>query len=245
MSIISLDKISVEFDGLKVLDDISLEVAEGDYIGLIGPNGAGKSTLLKTLVGIVSPTCGNVTVSEKVKFGYVPQNYLLEGQSSLSAREVMEMGLPRSGFFKDNFEESLFVDKLFIVGLEGSILDKSFDSLSGGQKQRVIIARSLLDNPNVLLFDEPLSGVDYTTKIQIYELLNTINSDHKTAIIFVSHEIESVVQKCKRIVCLNRKIHEGCHPIDFMHGKLDKCSVLEASTTIKAIHHHHDNSEKC
>ena len=172
----------------------------------------------------------------------MPQNYLPDNFFSLSVREILEMGLLRRSFFRRKTEEKIFTEKLNVVGLDESFLQKSFHILSGGQKQRVIIARSLLQNPNVLLFDEPLSGVDYTTKLQIYELLAKINQEHKTTIIFVSHEIESIIQKCKRILCLNKGLHEGCHPIDFMQGKLDKCTVLETTHSIRPIHHHHDNS---
>lgn len=239
MPIIKLQNISVFFGENTALDNVSLEIEKGDYIGLIGPNGAGKSTLLKTLLGIIAPQKGKIIVEKNVSFGYVPQNYIPESFFSISVQEVLEMGMMRMSFFRKKSEIKIFSDKLTVVGLDSSFLKKSFHSLSGGQKQRVIIARSLLTNPNVLLFDEPLSGVDYTTKIQIYELLAHINKKYKTTIIFVSHEIESVIEKCQRILCLNKKIHEGCHPVDFMNGKLGACSVLTLKPSIKPIHHHH------
>ena len=135
--------------------------------------------------------------------------------------------LDRFSFFRKESENNLFEEKISLIGLDTSFLSKSFHELSGGQKQRIIIARSLLQNPDVLLFDEPLSSVDYTTKIQIYELLAEINQKHKTTILFVSHEIENIVQKCHRVLCLNKKLHEGCHPIDFMNGKAKVLSCSE------------------
>ncbi len=242
MPIITLKNVTVSFGGHTAIEDISLEVQQGDYIGLIGPNGAGKSTLLKTLLGIITPQKGEIIYSKNVSFGYVPQNYLPESFFSLSVREVLEMGVLRMSFFRKKAEKKLFSEKLTMVGLDPSFLEKSFHSLSGGQKQRVIIARSLLSNPNVLLFDEPLSGVDYTTKIQIYELLADINATYKTTIIFVSHEIESVIQKCHRILCLNKKLHEGCHPVDFMNGKLNTCRVNTSVPALHPIHHHHNHT---
>lgn len=240
MPIITFHNVSVRFGGAFALEDISFEIQKGDYVGLIGPNGAGKSTLLKTILGIIHPQKGKITLHDSVSFGYVPQNYLPANFFSISVREILEMGLPRTSFFRKKTEEKLFLEKLSMVGLQESFLEKSFHTLSGGQKQRVIIARSLLQNPNVLLFDEPLSGVDYTTKLQIYELLANINQHYQTTIIFVSHEIESVIQKCQRILCLNKKLHEGCHPVDFMQGRLDTCQI-PANHPLHPIHHHHNN----
>lgn len=240
MSIISVQNVSVCFRDVFALEDISFDIQKGDYIGLIGPNGAGKSTLLKTILGIIIPSTGKIVVNNSVIFGYVPQHYLPENLFSLSVLEILETGLSRRSFFRKKSEKELCIAKLAVVGLSESFLKKSFHSLSGGQKQRVIIARSLLQNPNVLLFDEPLSGVDYNTKLQIYDLLAMINKEHNTTIIFVSHEIESIVKKCKRILCLNKNLHEGCHPIDFMQGKLNTCTVLEPDLAVRPIHHHHN-----
>jgi zinc transport system ATP-binding protein len=126
-----------------------------------------------------------------------------------------------------------------MVGLETSFLKKNFQDLSGGQKQRVIIARALLQEPDVLLFDEPLSGVDFETKLQMYELLAMLNDKYKTTIIFVSHEIESVIAKCHRVLCLNKKMHKGCHPLEFAQGNLESCPVLKTEKSLHPIHHHH------
>lgn len=242
MPIITLSNVSVSYGDIFALEDVSFELEKWDYIGLIGPNGAGKSTLLKILLGSISPNKWDVTINSDVRFGYVSQNYLLDNFFSISVKEILEMWLNRMSCFRKKWEEKVFIEKLSIVGLDKSFLKKSFHDLSGWQKQRVIIARSLLQSPNVLLFDEPLSWVDYTAKVQIYKLLAQINKKYETAIIFVSHEIESIVTKCKRILCLNKKLHEGCHPIDFMHWKLKSCSVSELHTSIHPIHHHHNNT---
>lgn len=150
------------------------------------------------------------------------------------------MGLPRASFFVTHQEKTLCMEKLEMVGLDASFVSQSFHSLSGGQKQRVIIARSLLSSPTVLLFDEPLSGVDFPTKLQIYELLSHINTEYGITIVFVSHEIESVVSECHRILCLNKTLHEGCHPMDFIRGNVFKkpCIFPKKRKSIP-IHHHH------
>lgn len=244
MSIITAKNITVQFRNILALQDISFSIEKGEYIGLIGPNGAGKSTLLKTLAGIVSPTGGQVLVQKGIRFGYVPQQYFLNTRFSISVQEVIGMAESRS-FFRFAGRKKYCIDALQKVGLGKDFLQKNFQTLSGGQKQRVIIARSLLDMPDVLLFDEPLSGVDFETKIQVYTLLEELNQQYGTTIVFVSHEIESIVAKCKRVLCLNRTLHEGCHPLEFARGRSANCPVQNQnhnhnpSSSIHLVHHHH------
>lgn len=238
MPIILLENISVSFGDIFALENISLSIKKGDYIGLLGPNGAGKSTLLKTILGTVFPSSGKRNVDSGVQFGYVPQNYLPHHFFSLSVKEIMEMGFDRFHFFRQSSEQKKIEEKLSQVGLSTYLLSHSFHSLSGGQKQRVIIARSLLSDPNVLLFDEPLSGVDYATKIQIYELLADLNTLYGITIIFVSHEIESVVQKCKKVLCLNKTLYDGCHPVVFIQGEKEQCCSMSDVHVLPVYHHH-------
>jgi len=234
MSIISLENIGITFGENTVLSNISFTVNKGEYIGLIGPNGAGKSTLLKIILGSTAPSMGTVKIEKNISFGYVPQDYFLSTVFSISVEEVILMASSSLFFWKTKYEKKRIFEVLEMVGLKQEFLNKNFQDLSGGQKQRVIIARSLFQNPDVLLFDEPLSGVDFATKIQIYELLADLNSQYSTTIIFVSHEIESVVSKCHRILCLNRTIKEGCHPIEFSQGE----------RIITPIHHHCSITQK-
>lgn len=244
MPIVSLTNVSVQFGENTVLQDISFSLEKGDYVGLIGPNGAGKSTLLKVILGIVSPTRGTLSTQENIVFGYVPQNYFLNTAFTISVEEVLEMASPSLIFWRKKSFKNTILTALEKVGLTDSVLEKNFQSLSGGQKQRVIIARSLVLNPDVLLFDEPLSGVDFETKIQIYDLLAHLNAVYNTTIVFVSHEIESIISKCDRIICLDKKMHSGCHPMDFARGTLDGCTVLKTEKKIVPIHHHHSLTQK-
>ncbi len=239
MSIISLENIGLQFGDNTVLDTISFSIKKGEYVGLIGPNGAGKSTLLKIILGSVSGYSGKVNIKKGIRFGYVPQDYFLSTTFSISCEEVLLMASSSSFFWKTTHEKKRIQEVLKMVGLPEEFLYKNFQDLSGGQKQRIIIARSLFQNPDVLLFDEPLSGVDQETKIQIYDLLATLNKKYKTTIIFVSHEIESVIAKCHRVLCLNKKIHEGCHPVDLIEGNINKCTEEKREKIVTPIHHHH------
>ncbi|MCA9364971.1 MAG: metal ABC transporter ATP-binding protein [Candidatus Moranbacteria bacterium] len=228
--ILRVEHVSKNYGDVVALKDVSFVLSRGEYVGLIGPNGAGKSTLLKILLGIESVTSGVFSYASGVSVGYVPQHYDLSAASVLSVREVLHMSCG-SGVDLSHI--------LSHVGLSESFLSLNYHSLSGGQKQRVLIARALAHSPDLLFFDEPLSGVDYQTKLQIYDLLRDINLSHGHTILFVSHEIEKIVSRSDRVLCLNESLYEGCHPLSFARGHKDTCtSVGSVSIVGPAIHHH-------
>ena len=231
MSIIDVKNISLKIEGNIVLDNVSFSLEKGEYIGLIGPNGAGKTTLIKTILGKRNPNSGNIQIQKGIKIGYVPQNYKLSQVVPLSVKEVILMGKEKSTSRSPK-------DVLELVGLSDVFLSKNFHDLSGGQMQRVIIARTLFGDPDILFFDEPITGIDFETKLKIYELLAQLNKNNGLSILFVSHEVEYIVQSCHRILCLNKKLHQGCHPLDFAQGKTE-CPILEVTPQVRPIHHHH------
>ncbi|MBT5346454.1 ATP-binding cassette domain-containing protein [bacterium] len=242
MSEIKIENLNLKFGSKTILEDINLEIGVGEYVGLIGPNGAGKSSLLKCILGLMSPSSGKITIHDNMKFSYVPQYFLGETGFSISVLEVISMGLANKSIFNKSQNLNDINSALKKVDLKQSVLKENFLNLSGGQKQRVVIARALVNNPNFLIFDEAFSNVDMTTKTKIYELLARINREDNTTILFVSHEVDTIIQKCKRVICLNKHLHEGCHPIKFMEGKLQKIDNIPVR--INKIHHHH-NHEKC
>jgi zinc transport system ATP-binding protein len=214
-----------------ILDDVSFSIEAGQYVGLIGPNGAGKTSLIKTILGLYKPTSGSVEMTPGNRIGYVPQSYSLSSVVPISVFEVLRM----SGI-KD---KKLLEKNLLKVGLQAEFLQQNFHQLSGGQKQRVIIARSLCQEPNLIIFDEPLNGVDFETKIKIYDLLAQLNRSENVTILFVSHEVD-------HILCLNKTMHTGCHPLDFAKGNHTQCPILATAPKIVPIHHHHhDQSSAC
>lgn len=244
--ILSVQQLTVRYAGAVALDNISFDVDPGEYVGLIGPNGAGKSTLLRTLVGLVQPDIGRVARPPIGRVGYVPQSILGQSIVALSVREVLGMGLAERGILGLDMDH-LLMEKLQAVGLgKGAVsLASNFNALSGGQKQRVIIARALVHDPTLLLFDEPLSGVDYQTKLAIYDLLSDLNGRLGLTILFVSHEVEHITRKCHRILCLNQHLHEGCHPMDFARGEVRPYEEKEEVLTFVHHHHHHKEGDAC
>jgi zinc transport system ATP-binding protein len=244
---ITTQNISLEINGTSILHDISFDIASGEYVGLVGPNGAGKSTLLKILLGLITPTSGKYMMAKKERIGYVSQHFLLPDHVPLSVEEVLYMGLLRDRSIEKNEMRERIVHALQVVDLPETLLRRNFHTLSGGQKQRIIIARAIMNKPTILFFDEPLSGVDYNTKAHIHEILSHMNTEHGTTIILVSHEIEHIADHCTRILCLNRCLFDGCHPVDFSHGMMDTCRAVREQEMPhkKPIHHHnHDNNTK-
>lgn len=234
---IKAQNIHLKIERNVILEDVSFEIKKGQYIGLIGPNGAGKTSLIKIILGLYKATQGSITISPHTKIGYVPQSYALSNVIPISVTEVLTM----SGITKKNILE----ENLTKVGLSKIFLTKNFHHLSGGQKQRVIIARALCQNPNFLIFDEPLNGIDFETKITIYDLLATLNQKEKISILFVSHEIDQIINKCHHILCLNRTMHTQCHPINLTKEKTQKSPPLKTITKLNPIHHHHDKKSTC
>jgi zinc transport system ATP-binding protein len=233
---ITAQNLGLQLDGNVILDDVSFSVAKGEYVGLIGPNGAGKTSLIKVILGFYKQTTGSIKIDSNIKVGYVPQQHDLSGVVPISVEEVLKM----SGL---EDKKSLF-QHLKKVGLSEEFLERNFHKLSGGQKQRIIIARALCLEPELLIFDEPLTGVDYETKRSLYQLLFDLNKKEKLTILFVSHEVDQIVSECHHILCLNKTMHTGCHPLDFAKGKITDCPILENVSRAVPIHHHHNHS-KC
>ena len=238
--LLEINDLSVIFAGRKVLDKVSFQLTQGEYVGLIGPNGAGKSTLLKAILGIIKYT-GNIKITPNLKIGYVPQKILADNYFSLSVKEFLTMSLTKNSFANKKAANEAMQEKIREVGLQNISLANNFHTLSEGQKQRIIIARSLLHQPQLLLFDEPLSWTDYESRFLIYKLLAELNKKLKITILFVSHEIEQIIAKCQRVLCLNQKLYSGCHPIDFSKNATQnkKCDFLDFKNNTVSVHHHH------
>jgi zinc transport system ATP-binding protein len=237
--VLSVSKLHLSFGKDKILDNLSFKIFAGEYVGLIGPNGAGKSSLLLSIMNYYKPTSGKIILAPNTTIGYVPQNLHLQSQFSMSVAEFLSMGIHKK--LAKNCKQEIMEETLQDVGLSSSFLQKNFHLLSGGQKQRIVIARSIIHKPNFLLFDEPLKGIDNETKIKIYQLLARLNQKYAITILFVSHEIHYVVEQTSRVLCLDKKLYEGCHPFDFQGAPLE-CAEEKGKNFPKKttpIHHHH------
>lgn len=223
--LVSVRDICFSYEAGKVLENVSLEIDQGDYLAIIGPNGGGKTTLLKIILGLLEPDSGSVTWHDrkaKRHIGYVPQFAGFERSFPLSVREVVKMGRLRGGklFQSYNAEDlQLVSDTLDRLGLT-HVADKPVGALSGGQLQRVLIARALVTDPAILFLDEPIASIDQDSRYALTEILKELNS--RIPIVIVTHDITAFASDVVHIACVNTQL--------FFHGdgELDSESMEEA-----------------
>lgn len=195
-NILEVKNLTVKFNHEKVIDNLSFNLKKGENLVVLGPNGAGKTVLLKTLIGLI-PFSGEIKWQKDVKIGYVPQKILPEKNIPLSIEEFFN-------FKKVNQEQ--IVAALKSVGINDlSILKKKIGVISSGQLQRVLIAWSLIGDPDILLFDEPLSGIDIEGEETIYNLLSQIEKERNLAMILITHDLSVVYKFADSVLCLNKK----------------------------------------
>ncbi|MFH1575454.1 MAG: metal ABC transporter ATP-binding protein [Candidatus Nealsonbacteria bacterium] len=197
--VLKVESLNVELDGERILENLSFEVKEGEVLTILGPNGAGKTILLKTLLGIL-PFKGNIKWKTGIKTSYVPQRLPFIKDIPMSVRE----------FFKlKKAAESEIKEILSSVGLKEDILEKKIGDLSSGQFQRILVGWALVSNPQVLLFDEPTTGIDISGQESIYELLGKLREERGLTILLVTHDLSIVYELATNCLCLNKKML--CH----------------------------------
>lgn len=192
--ILKVEKLNVELDGEAIIKNLSFEVKRGDVLTILGPNGAGKTTLLKALLGVL-PYQGKIEWQEGIKISYVPQRLPFIKDTPMSVLEFFQLKS------KDKKE---IKEVLSSVGFSENFLEKEIGALSSGQFQRVLIAWALAGDPDVLLFDEPTSGIDILGKETIYELLERLKKEKNFTMILVTHDLSVVYKFSNYVICLNK-----------------------------------------
>jgi zinc transport system ATP-binding protein len=221
--IIAAKNISFGYEGRSILNDTSLEIFAGDFMAIVGPNGSGKSTLMKICTGLMKPRQGSVTLFDKEiskfkewgRIGYIPQNATSFNQGfPATVEEVVKSNLySRIGLMgrinKQHIEK--VHESLDLVGMLG-VKDRMVGKLSGGQQQRVFIAKALVSSPEILFMDEPTSGIDASSEMDFYALMEELNKNKNITIVMVTHDIGAVSKNISRVICLSKgKAHEqGC-----------------------------------
>ena len=193
-TILEVENLCVELNGVEIIRNLSFRVREGEIVTILGPNGAGKTTLLKTLLGIV-PYKGKIWWKKGIKKGYVPQRLPFIKDFPLTVEEFFRL--------KENSEEKI-KKVVKAVGVE-KFLNRRIGNLSSGEFQRILIAWALLKNPEVLLFDEPIAGIDIRGEETIYSLLLKLNKKRKLTVLLVTHDLSVVFRFSSYVICLNRQ----------------------------------------
>lgn len=211
-ALLEIDGVCVDYGGHSVLDHVSFQLREGEFACLIGPNGAGKSTLLKTVMGLIAPSRGRV-VSRARQIGYVPQQLPLDPGLPLTVAEFLSLKLAqrRYWFGVPRKAREPITARLEEIGA-AHLIDRRLGRLSGGEFQRVLVAYALLNNPDLLLLDEPLTGVDIRGGVSFDGLLHHLHDHRGITILMVSHDLHLVEHLSDRVFCVNRTLCCHGHP---------------------------------
>ena len=196
-ALLSARKLQFKRNDRTILDHVDIDVRTREIVTLVGPNGAGKTTLVRILLGLEQPDSGEILRQPNLVVGYVPQRFDLDAAIPLTVARFLTMGRPSR---PEDLERILRE-----VGAE-TVLDRQFSQLSGGELQRVLIARALLRDPQLLVLDEPVRGVDYTGEAELYALIGRIRAERGMGILLISHDLHVVMAQSDNVVCLNRHV---------------------------------------
>lgn len=239
-SIVKLDHINFKYENKTILQDVNLEIKRGTFLGLVGPNGGGKTTLIKIILGLLTPDSGQITLLNQPLKSFKEWNHIgFVSQKSNSFNkgfpatvfEVVSMGLTaKIGYFK--FFTKKHKEKVLHAIKQVGMSDYAYQNignLSGGQQQRVFIARALVNDPELLILDEPTVGVDYKNVERFYELLHELNTKNGLTLLLVTHDTGAMTGHATAVACLNKTLH--------FHGKPDDYTSLTEDDLSKIYGH--------
>lgn len=246
-NIIEVQNVSFSYGQTEVLENISLTIHRGDYLGIIGPNGSGKTTLLKVMLGLLKPTAGTIKFfgSDRLGFkdlsrvGYVPQKAInFDSMFPATVREVVSMGrYGKLGLFHGlKPADKMIVDRSLKQVEMFDLQARQVSDLSSGQQQRVFIARALAGEPEVIFLDEPTVGVDVKSQEQFYLLLKKLNQELGITLILVSHDIDVVANEVTELACINHTLVYHGMPDEFVKG--DYLQKLYGKNIRQILHDH-------
>src|SRR5256712_3830540 len=245
--VVDLEQVSFAYGGERVLDEVSLRVGRGDFLGIIGPNGSGKTTLLRVLLGLLRPASGRIKLfgldvrsfREWARIGYVPQKATaFDARFPASGLEAVisgRSGVAGIGHRFGGRDRAAAEEALQTVGMF-EFRGRPIGRLSAGQQQRVFIARALASRPQLLLLDEPTVGVDVDAQEQFYSLLRHLNREVGTTLVLVSHDVSVVAEEVTQLACLNRRLVFHGSPEDAMRS--GALAQLYRAESLVVAHHH-------
>lgn len=244
---VELTDITVKHNDTVVIDNVSLKIEKGNFAAIIGPNGAGKTTLVKVILGLIKPNSGSVKIFDtpldhlgelRSKIGYVPQIFTIDIKFPITVFETVLMGMyGRLGIGRrvgQSERDAAYaaIEKVGITDLK----DRPIARLSGGQRQRAFIARALANNPDLLVLDEPTTGVDIATTGNLYALLRELKSEGVT-VMLVSHDVGVVANYIDTLACLNTSLVAHCRP-----GEVECTDALKAMYGCDVAYLHHGDA---
>lgn len=208
---IQIEHVSFAYEhGPYLLQDVNMTIADGDYISIVGENGSGKSTLIKLILGLLSPSKGKITDTFRQR-AYVPQRFETLNQFPITVYEVLNcqrhiLGLKDKAIIRDSLE------KMGVYELR----DQLIGNLSGGQCQKVLIARALMGRPDLLIFDEPSTGIDVKSQMELYPFIKTLNQQHGVTVVTVEHNLKFAVHNSTKMFHVVGGQGHFCSPQDYI-----------------------------
>lgn len=231
--LVRLEQVSVRFAKEDVLSNVTLSLHDDCITTLIGPNGAGKTTLVRVVLGLIKPTKGTLWCQPNLRIGYMPQKLHIDRTMPLTVDRFLNIGL------KPEKEQLLLT--LEQVGAQ-HLLKHSFHDLSGGETQRVLLARALLRDPQLLVLDEPVQGVDVNGQTELYQLISAIRKQRRCGILMISHDLHLVMSSTDHVVCLNQHICCSGHPEGVSNDPTFIALFGRSHADAFALYnHHHDH----
>lgn len=231
--IIELKNVGLTINQQKIIERISLQLKKGQITTLIGPNGGGKTSIARVLLGILKPTSGEVVKNSKMKIGYMPQKIEIDKTIPMSGRDFIQLSTKKVEMDENfkNLARRLNVEK---------ILDRQIHDLSGGQMQKILFLRALMNQPEVLVLDEPTQYMDIAAIEDFYKIIEEIRKESNCAILLISHDLHMVMQKTDVVFCVNH--HVCCHgsPADINHHP-EYLSLFGSRGEVAIYQHHHDH----
>ncbi len=236
--LIQLKNISVRRDEQDILRQVDFALSAKEIVTLIGPNGAGKSTLIKVLLGIMQPNQGQVQVAKKIKMAYVPQKFYPSASLPLRVKDLLDL---------EACDATLRQEIIQDTGIE-TLQYTRVQQLSGGERQRVLLARALLRQPDILVLDEPMQGLDIQSEAELYDYVRSLPERYGCAVLMVSHDLQWVMQGTHRVVCLNK--HICCSGLPESIQQHPEYQAIFGTQRMLYQHHHNqcghsDHAEPC
>jgi zinc transport system ATP-binding protein len=230
--LVSARNLAFQAGGRALLHDVDLDVHDREIVTVIGPNGAGKTTLLRLILGLLSPSRGEVHLRDDVTVGYVPQRFSIDPSLPISVRGFLS--LPKRKL------EAEMRARLEEVGAP-QLLDSPLQALSGGETQRVLLARALLRDPDLLILDEPAQAVDFSGQAELYELIAKTRDRRGCGVLIVSHDLHLVMASTDTVICLNQHICCAGQPETVEQHPEYRRLFGPAAATLAVYHHEHDH----
>lgn len=235
--LLALTGIGLAYAGRPVLDQVSLTVMPGHITTLIGPNGAGKTSLVKIALGLQKPDVGEVVRKPGLRIGYMPQKLQLDASLPLSVRAFLGLA--------GRYSDPELLAALTETGVK-ELLHAPLATLSGGELQRVMLARALLREPELLVLDEPVQGVDVAGQSELYRLIAGLRLRYGCGVLMVSHDLHLVMAATDEVICLDRHVCCSGHPDTVsQHPAYLELFGHAVADNLAVYTHHHDHVHRC